>query len=511
MTRPLSDAEYGTWLAWHCWPDPISRSQFHLAVELNPAQPIRNAYTLLGALFRHHPVLLSTYPWPEVGEPLCRQVEPATILSSLGRQVPDLVGTGISALHPSAPLSATITNLATRPSLLLRVHHVMIDRLSCQILQADLRNLARRALPNPSPASTNLARPAPFEEFVAWEAAQAVSGPIAIGSIVERYLGCPSTFRISQCRPEPNSEIYARAVNFLLGGDLWEELRKTAAHYQVTVPMILLTAWAWILSCLTGSGEVLVSAPTLGRPAKWLQTVGAFATSKTLRFQLGETERPRDAVQQAKQQVSTMVDGRAPNSGLGLELWRYGYPGTPSTDFTFNYLSFRGRPVAGRAGAATTLAAAYQTGRMTDQCTLEINPVSGRGRFFYPASAFDDSEAYALVSGFLESLRGFKEGSSNLRPIELPSAVLEESRPWSRLEYDRSAPPTTAVERKVLSIANTIHRLPSLGIREPLLATGFTFTDLLRLRDGLLAAGFSCDIAELLRCHNIADIGCALT
>ena len=169
--------------------------------------------------------------------------------------------------------------------LLLVVHHIAADALSLGILAEDLARAAWRRIRRRAPVAPRANRE--YADFVEWQS-RMLAGPE--GERLERYwesqLRAPRTeIELPSDNTRPPRKTYRGAtVASRVGPELLTRLRVLGRDCSATLYVLLLAAFDAMLFRLTGTEDVVVGTPTLGRAQDdFSRVVGHFVSPVPVR------------------------------------------------------------------------------------------------------------------------------------------------------------------------------------------------------------------------------------
>jgi len=329
-------------------PAPLSFSQQRLwfldQVQAgNPAYAIARAFQIRGPvcvpvlarslqeLVRRHDVLRTTFPTVE-GQP--QQV----IHASLQVALPCIDLRALSG-PAQAPLLCNLLkelaeqpfDLATGPLLratllrsgdeeyvfLLQMHHIVSDAWSLGIVYRELSVLytaLQQSQPSPLPAL-----PLQYADYALWQREQ-LQGERLAGELAYwqgQLAGAPAVLELPTDRPRAQTQGRTGALSTRwLPAGLLTRLQALARREECTLFMVLLTAFALLLSRYSGQEEVVVGTPIAGRTqAETEPLVGFFINMLALRTDL----RGNPSVRQALARVRESTLGAYAHQELPFE------------------------------------------------------------------------------------------------------------------------------------------------------------------------------------------------
>ena len=328
-------------------------------------------------------------------------------------------------------------------SLLVVIHHLVVDGVSWRILLEDLHaayeqlRLGERVeLP---PKTTSFKRWA--ERLTEYARAAQVDDEAAYWTADERagVKGLP----VDRARGD-NTVASARAVEVSLDEEETRALlHEVPACYRAQINDVLLTALAYAFAAWTGERRLLVDLEGHGREELFddvdlSRTVGWFTTISPVLIDLGGAAGPADAVSGVKEQLRQL-----PRRGLGYGLLRYlrrdataeRLRALPPPEVSFNYL---GQLDLAAPGAALFVSARDADGparspRAPRRYLFEINGGVAGGRlslaWTYSENLHERATVEWLARAYADALRAViahraSAGASRYAPSDFPLARL---------------------------------------------------------------------------------------
>ncbi|OBP13479.1 hypothetical protein A5320_18185 [Rheinheimera sp. SA_1] len=262
--------------------------------------------TALQALLERHEILRTTYPVEALhpDEPLCQHIRQQYQLpltehdfsalphAAQQRQLQQLTQseTGrVFVLSTELPLRVHLIKLSgQRQQVLYVIHHIAADAWSMDIFQRELKQLYQALCQQqqaPLPAL-----PVQYGDYAAWQR-EYVSG-----SVLEKHLtywraqlaGLPPLHQLPLDYARPPQQSFAgHTFSQLLPQALSKRIREFCASHDVTLFMLMQTAFALLLSRYSGEQDIVMGAAVSGRPdAKVEGLIGLFLNMLVLRSDL---------------------------------------------------------------------------------------------------------------------------------------------------------------------------------------------------------------------------------
>ena len=196
--------------------------------------------------------------------------------------------------------------------LLMCAHHIACDGWSMMLAINELfalyaGNTGRETRPPPRPDRT-------FADFVSWQSGmlQSASGRQLEASWLTALAAPRAVVEVPTDRPRraPRSSRGATHA-FRFSPAMVDTLRAFARAHGTTLFVVLLAAYNALLFRLTGTGDVIVGTPTLGRPnADFTRTIGHFVNPVPMRTRLESGLSFRTLLQRVTQTVRQGLDGQ---------------------------------------------------------------------------------------------------------------------------------------------------------------------------------------------------------
>ncbi|MGZ4164328.1 MAG: condensation domain-containing protein, partial [Tumebacillaceae bacterium] len=199
---------------------------------------------------------------------------------------------------------------ATDHLLLLTMHHIVTDRWSNQILKQELMERYEAHVTSRTPVLKPLA--VQYADFAIWQQKQ------LSGQGVERLIsywkqqlqGAPALLDLPTDRPRPPLQTFAGAVAAKrLSLPLSQGIRELARTEDVTLFMLMLTAFQVLLSRYSGQSDIVVGSPISGRNREEIVgLIGFFVNTLVLRTDLSGRPSFQDALKRVRETVLSAFD-----------------------------------------------------------------------------------------------------------------------------------------------------------------------------------------------------------
>jgi len=317
---PLSYGQRSLWLVHQENPESAA---YNVAFVVQVSSPVdvarlREALQMLGD---RHPQLRSTYVLRE-GKPVQRT--PGALDVAL--DVHDCAGLDDAALQArvhadyARPLdlgagpvwrTTLFTRSATDHVLLIVAHHIAVDGWSLLLLLDELRQLLAAG---DGPAPT-LPRPEPgYADYTAWQAQMlaAPAGQVLAGQWQERLRPPRAELELPTDHPRPARRRARGATHaFTVPAPLLRELEALARSEGTTLFVLMLAAFKVLLMRLSGSEDIVVGTPTLGRDkGRFDRCVGHFVNPVPLRTAVGTATPFRELLRAVRGTLLAALDGQ---------------------------------------------------------------------------------------------------------------------------------------------------------------------------------------------------------
>ncbi len=192
----------------------------------------------------------------------------------------------------------------------LTLHHIVADGWSLGILAHELGVCYAASTRSQDNALPPL--PIQYADYVAWERKWLTGERQAVQVAYWRkqLAGAPTLLALPTDRPRPGRQSFVGAfLPLTLDRSLTVELKRLAQQHGVTLFMLVLAAWAVVLSRLAGQHEVLIGTPSAGRGRQELEPlIGFFVNTLALRIDLAA---PHDTASLLAQVRQLALDAQA--------------------------------------------------------------------------------------------------------------------------------------------------------------------------------------------------------
>jgi amino acid adenylation domain-containing protein len=267
-----------------------------LTFSLTGGVDVRVLERTLEAIVERHDVFRTTFAIVDGGASAIVGTASAVTLDVIDADGPEEAGVlrreiGRRARRPfdlaaEAPFRATLFRLGRERNVLLVVtHHIAFDGLSAGVLLRELAGIYG-ALADRRPIAPRLA-PIGYRDYAAWQRAQLT------GTYLDELLGYwrnalagVTQLAIPTDRPRAHVQSSEGAeASTVLPPQLFSAIREFAQARRATVYMLLLAAYAALLSRYTGQDDVVIGSPVAGRTRDETEhVIGYFTNTLPLRI-----------------------------------------------------------------------------------------------------------------------------------------------------------------------------------------------------------------------------------
>lgn len=295
--------------------------------------------------------------------------------------------------------------------LVTTAHHAVSDGESQRVLLEDLVAAYSAYVAGREPALPPL--DVQYADYAAWQR-EVLSRPVVdahVREVRDLLAGAPALLGLLGDRTRPPIATYRGATaGFELGAALAPGLRRLAAEEQATTFMVLLAAYASVLSRYAGQHDVVVGAPIAGRLRPELERlIGFFANTLVVRIDISGEPSFRELVHRVRRAtLSALAHQELPFERLVEEL-------NPPRDLSYTPLyqalfTFQNEvaAVAGGGVVARPVWSDVDTGTARTDLTLGLMPEGARfcGVLEYATDLFDAGWAAGFVRHFERLLAG---------------------------------------------------------------------------------------------------------
>ncbi len=177
---------------------------------------------------------------------------------------------------------------STPDTVLLRMHHIVGDGWSTEILLQELVALYREHIGEGPAGLADL--PVQYADYSAWQRRQLESGAAASVDYWRDRLAGVRPLDLPTDHPRPARQQFEGGRNsFVVDADLLAGLRDLARSHDATLYMCLLAAWQATLSRCSGQLDLTVGSPVAGRQLSEVEgLVGMFVNMLVMRTDLSD-------------------------------------------------------------------------------------------------------------------------------------------------------------------------------------------------------------------------------
>jgi amino acid adenylation domain-containing protein len=305
----------------------------------------------------------------------------------------ELARTPIALDRPPLWRAKLVRRSGDRLSLLFVAHHAVFDSHSILVLRAELHELCRAAVEGREPRLPAL--DIQYADYSAWQREQLAGDALAAQLTFWRahLAGAPEVIGLPTDRPRPPRLGFGGdEVWFDMPAGLLDRVGELGRRSSATPQMVLLTAYAALLSRLSGSDDVVLGLSTAGRDLPELAPlVGMFVNPVALRVDasgdptfaelLGRVRGALlDVMEHWHTPFQTIVEAVAPRRDPSVQ---------PVFQVAFNYIPDSGFD---------------QITLGTTKDDLAFDVTTGRSRLLYRTALFERSTAESVVDRYVRLL-----------------------------------------------------------------------------------------------------------
>ncbi len=186
--------------------------------------------------------------------------------------------------------------------LAVAMHHIISDGWSMNVLVRELCTLYEAHSEGAVPRLPEL--PIPYSSYGAWQRQRLAgeSGRRHLEYWRRRLTGAPELLALATDRPRPAVQTYRGGIRrFRIPEETTQGLRVLARESEASLFMVLLSAWAVLLSRYSRQDDLVVGVPVANRNAPELEPlIGLFVNTLPLRLDLTGNPTFRELLEQAK-------------------------------------------------------------------------------------------------------------------------------------------------------------------------------------------------------------------
>ncbi|MER9871335.1 amino acid adenylation domain-containing protein [Mesorhizobium sp. M0136] len=255
----------------------------------------------LDRLVARHEALRSIFVAPE-GKPLVELLPPDAGLPVIEHDLKDRPDAEAALLDLCHEEARTPFDLARGPLIraclirmsdeehvfLLTQHHVVSDGWSMGVLMRELNALYRAFAAGQDDPLPPLALQYP--DYAAWQRQWLTGGRLQSQADYwrETLAGAPARLALPTDRPRPKQQSFAGAsVPVVIDAELTRGLKRLSWQHGTTLFMTVLTAWAAVLSRLSGQDDLVIGVPSANRGRREIEElIGFFVNTLAIRLDL---------------------------------------------------------------------------------------------------------------------------------------------------------------------------------------------------------------------------------
>ena len=313
----------------------------------------------------------------------------------------------------------------------LTTHHIACDGWSMGVFWRELSSLYE-AFVNGCPATlTEL--PVAYADFAQWQR-QWLQGSALDGQLAhwkQQLQGAQAALGLPTARSRPPMQSYPGAAKyFALPAKLSESLAHMSRRENVTLFMLLLSAWQTLLHRYSGQDEILVGSPVAGRTRVETEgLIGLFLNTLVLRGDLSGDPTFRELLERVRQVAldayahqdvpfEKIVDALQPDRDLSRSpLFQVMFVLQNEPSCPLGLPGLKVRPIQVHSGTA----------KFDLMLSLEELPDGLRGFIEYNTDLFDESTIERMLGHFETLLAGIV-ADPGMRLSQLPILTLAERR-----------------------------------------------------------------------------------
>ncbi|WP_252513694.1 non-ribosomal peptide synthetase [Xanthomonas arboricola] len=190
-------------------------------------------------------------------------------------------------------------------TLLFKLHHIVADGWSLLLFARELETLYAAFCQGAEPSLPPL--PIQYADYARWQQRwlQSPQRDALAQAWAQRLVAAPALLQLPLDRTRPAARSYRGAgQDLVLDPALTQRLKALAAAHGMTLFMLLYSAFAVLLSRLSGQATVVIGTPMANRQRTELESViGLFANALPLPLQVDERSNVHALLQQARQMI----------------------------------------------------------------------------------------------------------------------------------------------------------------------------------------------------------------
>jgi amino acid adenylation domain-containing protein len=320
--------------------------------------------------------------------------------------------------------------------LLLTLHHIVTDGWSMAILWTELTALYNAFAHGQRASLPEL--PISYRDYATWQRAHLKDETLdRLLTYWRRQLsGAPPLLELPTDRPRPAAR-YSRGatLTFTLGTRLTGRINALGRAENATPFMVMLTAFAALLSRYSGQDDVVIGSPIANRqPPETAGVVGLFVNTLALRVRLAGDPSFRNLLARVRDVTLDAYAHQALPFGLLVQALKP--PRNPSYNplfqvlFNLHNLPFLGTQLGSaleqKPEVLLTIGAAVPSAPKFDlELALTETPAGFVGGLEYDGNLFDESTAIRMIRDFADILTAFvAEPDRHLQDIPVGAPVV---------------------------------------------------------------------------------------
>ncbi|TJZ73378.1 amino acid adenylation domain-containing protein, partial [Rhodococcus oryzae] len=295
---PLSLAQQRMWVLNQMAPDSAAYN-IPAAIRLSGLLDVPALEAAVLDVLDRHEVLRTMYPDGADGpvqvivplEEMAPSLAPVQVTEqALAEALAQMVGTGFD-VTASVPVRVALFELApTEYVFVVVIHHISADGFSMGPLTRDVMIAYSSRVDGRVPAWAPLS--VQYADYSLWQR-ELLGSEDDPESLITRQLaywtnelaGVPEQLELPTDRPRPaRASMMGGSFDFVVGSDLTDRLSRVARDHSATMFMVIHSAFAVLMSRLSGSSDIAIGTPVAGRGEQVLDDlIGMFVNTVVLR------------------------------------------------------------------------------------------------------------------------------------------------------------------------------------------------------------------------------------
>ncbi|MEJ2045588.1 MAG: condensation domain-containing protein, partial [Reinekea sp.] len=445
VTPPLSLAQQRLWFLTQIDPAASSAYVIHGGVQLRGALNKAALTQALNRIMARHAPLRTRFASVQgdavqVIAPAGAQSFPLVEIALTDDELPELAPQFDLSTGPLVQGQLVQINEQTH-NLQIALHHIIADGWSISLFIEELSALYTAfdaGRPDPLPALR-----ISYGDYAAWQRGHLQGERLTQQQQywVKHLNGAPDCLTLPTDRPRPQAQSYiGSTLSFTLDPSLTEALNALSRRHGSTLFMTLLSAWASLLSRLSGQDEVVIGTPVAGRTRTELEgLIGMFVNTLPLRIDLSAQPDTDTLLAQVKDTMISaqahqdipfeqIVEAVAPSRSLAhspIFQVMFSLQNTPSATLRMADL------------ALTPLARDSQTAQFDLSLELMESDAGLTGQLNYATALFDADTIERHLAHWQTLLRGMV--ADNRQPVAQINLLSESERQQVLYDFNDSA------------------------------------------------------------------------